>query len=52
MWNYPDGMSRRDLWYVGEIPDKYGHWIGEGFSFDDPNYDPEFDEEPEEEDDE
>lgn len=22
------GMIRYDLWYVGEIPDKYGHWIG------------------------
>ena len=57
MWNYPPGMSRYDLWYVGEGVDRYGHGIGEGYYFDDPTYYPELDdwadppEEDEEEDD-
>lgn len=55
MYNYPDGMSSRDLWYVGEIADRYGHWIGEGYAFDDPEYNPDLDDDyigEEEEDDE
>lgn len=43
MYNYPDGMSSRDLWYVGEIPDRYGHWIGEGYAFNELEYDPDLD---------
>lgn len=43
MSNYPDGMSRKDLWYVGEIPDDYGHWVGEGYGYNSTEYDPELD---------
>ena len=41
--NYPDGMSKHDLWYLGEIPDRYGHYIGQGYDFNNPEYDPNYD---------
>lgn len=38
MYNYPD-----DLWNVGENADRYGHWVGEGYDFDDPEHNPDLD---------
>ena len=43
-WNYPDGMSREDFWYLGEVPDRYGHYCGHGYAYNSDEYDPELDE--------
>lgn len=44
-WNYPDGMTREDFWYLGEVPDRYGHYCGHGYAYNSDEYDPELDDE-------
>lgn len=44
-WNYPDGMTREDFWYLGEVPDRYGHYCGHGYPYNCDEYDPELDDE-------
>lgn len=44
-WNYPDGMSREDLWHLGEVPDRYGHYCSHGYPYNCDEYDPELDDE-------
>lgn len=43
-WNYPDGMTCEDFWYLGEVPDRYGHYCGHGYAYNCDEYDPELDE--------
>ena len=51
--NYPQGMTRRDLWYLGEVPDSYGNYVGHGFAYNSDEYDRDLDDwaDDEEEDD-
>lgn len=31
-----DYETKYDLWEAGEIPDAFGHWIGDGYEFNNP----------------
>ena len=42
--NYPPGMTREDLWYLGELPDRNGHYCGHGYAYNSEEYDRDLDE--------